>query len=351
MTFGKSLGARISVIMNPTLQGKLLRLRRPFFSALALMLVAASVVLTLDALLPFPPPGQLVLYDSSDWSLLLGRTGRGGGVPLTGLPPAAATSLVSQESVGGFSLVQPPVGFLLYRVRPGDTITGIAQRLGLNPDTISSLNRSGGRGVHSLSVGEQIRVPTQDGIFVTLESDFDALCRKKGVSPEEVLAANAATRDQLVAGQQLFFPGVQHTGYEYSLSLGVAVANPLPSAWETSSYGYRSDPFTGQRRKHNGVDLAAAYGAPVRSATEGVVRAAGWDDVLGNYVEVRGQLGYSYVYGHMSRILVDPGTRVVRGTILGAVGATGYATGPHLHFEVRKYGVPQNPALYVSGLR
>ena len=81
MTFGKSLGARISVIMNPTLQGKLLRLRRPFFSALALMLVAASVVLTLDALLPFPPPGQLVLYDSSDWSLLLGRTGRGGDPP------------------------------------------------------------------------------------------------------------------------------------------------------------------------------------------------------------------------------------------------------------------------------
>ena len=67
MTFGKSLGARISVIMNPTLQGKLLRLRRPFFSALALMLVAASVVLTLDALLPFPR--------RASWSSTIPRTG------------------------------------------------------------------------------------------------------------------------------------------------------------------------------------------------------------------------------------------------------------------------------------
>jgi murein DD-endopeptidase MepM/ murein hydrolase activator NlpD len=332
---------------------RLLRLRRPFLKASALMIVVTSVTLALGTRLPFPPPGEPMLFDPSDWSLILGDAGsRGSG------EAAAAASVANArradprgEAVGGFSVAQPPVSFLLYRVKRGDTITGIAQKLGMNADTISSLNRSEGRGVHSLSVGEQIRVPTQDGIFITLDSDFDALCRKKGVSPEEVLAANAMTRGQLTAGEKLFFPGVQHTGYEYSLSLGVAVANPLPGAWETSSYGYRSDPFTGQRRKHNGVDLAAPYGSPVRSATEGVVRAAGWDDVLGNYVEVGGLLGYSYVYGHMSRILVKPGTRVVRGSILGAVGATGYATGPHLHFEVRKYGVPLNPALFLSGVR
>ncbi|HUI71397.1 MAG TPA: LysM peptidoglycan-binding domain-containing M23 family metallopeptidase [Spirochaetia bacterium] len=329
------------------------RLRAPFVKASALMIVATTVTLATGSLLPFPRPGETVLYDPSDWSMLI----RGGGPAGRPEPVVTAatvnpqTPLARGEAIGGFSLVQPSVQFLLYRVKPGDTITGIAQKLGLNPDTVSSLNRSEGRGVHNISVGEKIRIPTQDGIFVPLDSDFDALCRKKGVSPEEVLAANNVTRSDLVPGKLLFFPGVQHTGYEYSLSLGVAVSNPLPSAWETSTYGYRSDPFTGQRRKHNGVDLAAPYGSPVRSATEGVVRDAGWDDVLGNYVEIRGQLGYSYVYGHMSRILVQPGTRVVRGSVLGAVGATGYATGPHLHFEVRRYGVPQNPALFVSGLR
>ncbi|HVP19216.1 MAG TPA: M23 family metallopeptidase [Spirochaetia bacterium] len=328
------------------------RFRRAVLSASALLFVASTVVLVLDALIPFPPPGEPILYDPSDWSMLIsGSNPKDGGTP--GLSPPSTTpgAAGSPAAVGGASLAPPPVRFLLYRVKPGDTITGIAQKLGMNPDTISSLNRSEGRGVHSLSVGEQIRIPTEDGIYVTLDSDFDAVCRKKGVSPDDVLAANGLTRDQLAPGKELFFPGVQHTGYAYSLSLGVAVANPLPHAWETSPYGLRSDPFTGQRRRHNGVDLAAAYGAPVRSATEGMVRDAGWDDVLGNYVEIRGQLGYSYVYGHMSRILVPLGTRVTRGTVLGAVGATGYATGPHLHFEVRRYGVPLNPALFVSGLR
>ncbi len=337
-----------------TLAGRLLealpRLRRPILSGSALMLVATAVVLVLDARIPFPPPGETILYDPSSWSMLIGAPGPGSSGDSVAAAPSAP-AVRSRESVGGASLTQPPVRFLLYRVKPGDTITGIAQKLGMNPDTISSLNRSEGRGVHSLSVGEQIRIPTQDGIYVKIDSDFDALCKKKGVLPDDVLAANGLTRDQLVPGSLLFFPGVQHTGYEYSLSLGVAVSNPLPHAWETSSYGVRSDPFTGERRKHNGVDLAAPFGAPVKSATEGIVRDAGWDDVLGNYVEVRGQLGYSYVYGHMSRILVSPGMRVTRGTVLGAVGATGYATGPHLHFEVRRYGVPLNPRLFVSGLR
>jgi murein DD-endopeptidase MepM/ murein hydrolase activator NlpD len=335
------------VLLQKVSSKKILRLRRPFLKASALMFVAVSVALALSARLPFPPPGEPVLYEPSDWSLLLGTPDRTS--PATG--DVTVNVQKAGKPVGGLSVVQPVVSFLLYRVKPGDTITGIAHKLGMNPDTISSLNRSEGKGVHSLSVGEQIRIPTQDGIYLTLRSDFDAICRKNGVSPEEVLSANGLTRDQLAPGQQLFFPGVQHTGYEYSLSLGVAVANPLPGAWESSPYGYRPDPFTGQRRKHNGVDLAAPFGSGVRSATEGVVCAAGWDDVLGNYVEVRGHSGYSYVYGHMSRILVGLGARVVRGSVLGEVGATGYATGPHLHFEVRKYGVPQNPAFYLSGIR
>jgi murein DD-endopeptidase MepM/ murein hydrolase activator NlpD len=81
------------------------------------------------------------------------------------------------------------------------------------------------------------------------------------------------------------------------------------------------------------------------------VVSAGFDSMLGNYVEVRAQLGYSYVYGHMSSILARGGARVVTGSVLGLVGHTGYATGPHLHFEVRLYGVPQNPRNYLPGIR
>ncbi len=149
---------------------------------------------------------------------------------------------------------------------------------------------------------------------------------------------------------RLFFPGVQHTGYARSLAVGVGVSLPL-HGWESSPFGWRADPFTGQRSHHSGVDLAAPEGSPIRSATDGVVIAATYDGMLGNYVEVRAQLGYSYVYGHMSNIIARVGERVATGSLLGLVGHTGYATGPHLHFEVRLNGVPQNPRNYLPGIR
>jgi murein DD-endopeptidase MepM/ murein hydrolase activator NlpD len=311
------------------------------------LFVASAVLLGLDAFLPFPSPAERVLSargDPSDWALLFPRSSprdqREGRAAVAGDGPR-----------GGYSPVQPPLTVMLYRVKPGDSITGIAQKLGLNPDSISSMNRPEGRGVHLLAVGELVRVPSQDGIFLALASDFDAQCQKYGVSPEDVLAANQVTRGELSGGMKLFFPGVQHKGYEYSLSLGVAVINPLRGGWESSAFGYRADPFTGERRKHRGVDIAAPFGTTVKSASDGVVRYAGWDEMLGNYVEVKGPMGYSYVYGHLSRVLVRTGRFITWGGEIGLVGDTGYATGPHLHFEVRKNGVPQNPSLFVSGIR
>ena len=176
------------------------------------------------------------------------------------------------------------------------------------------------------------------------------MCRKNKLAPDEVLTANSLTREGLVEGMQLFFPGVQHTGYARALQVGIGVALPL-RGWETSAYGRRSDPFTGLPSRHNGVDIAAPMGSPIKSATNGVVRAAGWDPMLGNYVEVRSQMGFSYIYGHMSEIRTQAGARVSTGKVIGLVGDTGYATGPHLHFEVRKGGVPQNPKLYLPGIR
>jgi murein DD-endopeptidase MepM/ murein hydrolase activator NlpD len=212
------------------------------------------------------------------------------------------------------------------------------------------MNRVEGRGVHNVTVGEILRIPSQNGIYLPLAAAFDAQCRTYGVSPEDVLAANSLTRDQLSTGTRLFFPGVQHTGYARSLAVGIGVVLPI-HGWESSPYGWRADPFTGQRSFHTGVDLAAPEGSPIRSATDGIVIALGYDSMLGNYVEVRAQLGYSYVYGHMSSILAHGGTRVATGSLLGLVGHTGYATGPHLHFEVRLNGVPQNPRNYLPGIR
>jgi murein DD-endopeptidase MepM/ murein hydrolase activator NlpD len=317
-------------------------IRRHIMAAIAMVFVASSVLLVLDARLPFPSPAESILLDPTDWSMLFHRD-----PPLPGRPEMKAAA---GPSMGGSTFVQPPLEILLYRAQPGDTMSGIATKLGMDIDTISSMNRVEGRGVHNVTVGEVLKIPSQNGITLSVAADFDAQCHSYGVSPEDVLAANSLTRAQVLTGLRLFFPGVQHTGYARSLAVGVGVSLPL-HGWESSPFGWRADPFTGERSHHSGVDIAAPEGSPVRSATDGVVIAAGYDGMLGNYVEVRAQLGYSYVYGHMSTIIAHGGGRVATGSLLGLVGHTGYATGPHLHFEVRLNGVPQNPRNYLPGIR
>jgi murein DD-endopeptidase MepM/ murein hydrolase activator NlpD len=170
------------------------------------------------------------------------------------------------------------------------------------------------------------------------------------VTPEEVLAANGITRDDLHDGMTLFLPGVQHTGPTLWLVTGTLVRRPI-GGWESSPFGWRVDPFTGARSFHTGVDIAAPMGSPIRSATIGTVVAATYDGVLGNYVAIRFNREFTYVYGHMSAIRTRVGARVEQGDLIGLVGDTGYATGPHVHFEIRQNGRPINPGNYVPGLR
>ena len=117
--------------------------------------------------------------------------------------------------------------------------------------------------------------------------------------------------------------------------------------WVTSPFGYRKNPFSGLREFHEGVDIAAAVGTPVRSPADGVVIFAGKSEGYGNLLIVDHGYGYSTAYGHCSKLLVKNGDRVVRGQIVALVGNTGRSTAPHLHYEVRVGGVPVNPGGYL----
>jgi murein DD-endopeptidase MepM/ murein hydrolase activator NlpD len=97
-------------------------------------------------------------------------------------------------------------------------------------------------------------------------------------------------------------------------------------------------------RWHNGLDMPAGKGAAIGAAGRGVVSFAGWNAFgYGYLVVVRHRLGYESWYAHMSRIAATPGRRVAGGSLLGYVGSTGFSTGPHLHFEVRRFGTPIDP--------
>ena len=115
----------------------------------------------------------------------------------------------------------------------------------------------------------------------------------------------------------------------------------------TSGFGYRSDPVTHGRGDHQGVDIAAAPGQPVRASADGIVMRAGVIGGLGTAIYLAHGYGITTRYGHMSKVEVRPGQRVKRGDIIGRVGNTGRSTGYHLHYEVRQDGEPVNPLVYI----
>lgn len=115
----------------------------------------------------------------------------------------------------------------------------------------------------------------------------------------------------------------------------------------TSSFGYRTDPLSGARAYHRGIDIGTGGEQPVRAAADGVVVQAGRKGALGTAVYISHGFGYATRYGHMSRLAVEAGQRVSQGETIGYVGTTGRSTGYHLHYEVRLDGKPVNPLAYL----
>jgi murein DD-endopeptidase MepM/ murein hydrolase activator NlpD len=121
------------------------------------------------------------------------------------------------------------------------------------------------------------------------------------------------------------------------------LASPMEFSRITSGFAMRFHPIHKTWRQHNGVDYGAPTGTPVRTVGDGVVEMAGWQNGFGNVVHVRHAGDRSTVYAHLSRIDVKKGQRIEQGQRIGAVGATGWATGPHLHFEFRVGGRHVDP--------
>ncbi len=122
---------------------------------------------------------------------------------------------------------------------------------------------------------------------------------------------------------------------------------PVDGGWLSSSFGWRIDPFNGQKSFHEGLDFPSESGTSIVAAASGKVIFADVHPQYGKMVEIDHGNGLVTRYAHASKLFVKEGDFIVRGQKVAAVGSTGRATGPHLHFEVRLNGVPQNPARFL----
>jgi len=170
-----------------------------------------------------------------------------------------------------------------------------------------------------------------------LQADADAL--------EEHLKALEASQ-QIIERQLREAEAAERAGLAVG-DTGTGWRKPT-NGWLSSGFGNRVHPILKTTRLHAGVDLAAATGTPIVASRGGNVTFVGWMSGYGQTIMVYHGGGVATLYAHMSAFSVSQGSYVAQGARIGSVGMTGTATGPHLHFEIRINGVPQNPCGYIS---
>ena len=209
-------------------------------------------------------------------------------------------------------------------------LDGLGERLasiaGLKKQDLPSLRARevpGRGGAESTLPSRSLSVPELTGLLEQLARQIDERTDQLGVL-EALLVQSSANRK--------FLPTLA----------------PIVDGWFSSNYGYRIDPFSGEHAFHEGIDFPAETGTPILAAASGQVVTADGHPQYGKMIEIDHGNGLVSRYAHTSQMLVKVGDLVVRGQKVGTVGSTGRSTGPHLHFEVRLNGIPQNPARFLQ---
>lgn len=256
---------------------------------------------------------------------------------------ALAEYLQPRVLVPGFELK-------VVQVRAGQNYWGIAREHGLSIDDLvghnldmQHLNAYIGRALllsrhpgslHQVREGESV---------AGIEADY-------GLAPGTVAEANRLVLGSVRPGQVLFLPKAKPRQFTPEMAELYAgrdfFRSPLAGTY-TSLLGARVDPFTGDYRVHNGVDIKAPFNSLVAAAADGRVVEAGWKGGFGKAVVIDHKDGYRTLYGHLNVILVQAGQQVRQHQYVGRVGMTGRTTGPHLHFTIWKDGRLRDPLKYL----
>ena len=174
---------------------------------------------------------------------------------------------------------------------------------------------------------------------------IDKFLRKKGIRSVRKGVGGASGKIELFDIDYVtFLQKEAETLHKYLTRIPIG-----PPVWGriSSRFGYRRDPFSGRYEFHDGVDIKAPWGTPVRATAEGKVIYAGWKAGYGKTVIIQHAYGFKTLYAHLSKIKVKKGRWVKSGQVIGYVGSTGKSSGPHVHYEVWRYSRKQNPVKYM----
>ncbi len=272
-------------------------------------------------------------------------------------PNASGISLNSLVDLKTSISQKPRSEIIDYTVKPGDTVSGIADKYGIDTDTIKWANNLSS--INQVKPGDTIKILPVPGVAVAVKSGdtLSSLAKKYSANSQAILdfPFNDVPDDQqLKVGQVLIIPdgsppeapaprrpqpqylarGSQGTSPAYSAPGGASFI------WPTHSVGI-SQYFSWY---HPGLDLPNPAEPPILAAAGGRVTWAGWDTTgYGNRIDIDHGNGYLTRYGHLSNIYVSVGQIVSQGQVIGQMGSTGRSTGPHLHFEIHFQGIAVNP--------
>jgi murein DD-endopeptidase MepM/ murein hydrolase activator NlpD len=249
---------------------------------------------------------------------------------------------------------RPRLGLLTYTVQAGDTVQLIAAQYGLDPTTLMWSNPAVEDAPDLLRIGQEMLILPIDGVYHTVAED-DTLSSIAEKYEVETSVITSCTYNGLVGpeytiaeGMQLIVPGgekpyVQRTVTSYTGAIPEGAQGSGLFQW--SVLGRISQDYW---YGHRAIDIAAPTGTALQAADSGFISFAGWTDIgYGYLIVIDHGNGFQTYYAHLSNIYVYEGQGVDRGQVIGAVGNTGWSTGPHLHFEIRYEGVPQHPRVYL----
>jgi murein DD-endopeptidase MepM/ murein hydrolase activator NlpD len=246
----------------------------------------------------------------------------------------------------------PGVKIKFHTLQKGESYWDIAFRNGITLDTLIAANPA----LSSLIAqeGTVIALPAEDGVLFACATMFDAYSMEKLVGEGNELQGEFIQYPfDLFCFDDVRFAFIKHAHpavVNRSLEglFEIKKTYQLPCGGHlVSLYGMRVDPIANVPDFHKGLDICSPYGTPIRPAKEGMVISTGWNEGYGLCITIMHDGGYLSIYGHCSQIFVEPGMIVGKDTIIGKIGSTGYSTGPHLHFEMRRHGENVNPLFFI----